>query len=133
MVPESSDDAAPPLPDLGDAVFDHGGVNEPALDIDNIFARGEVDNAWANIRSLVAATSSTEVILSTHTNFTAISNLVEVIRSTIVKNVLRRADEPLNIAVTQRHMADELLALVALLVERTNVTATVEDVLDFVL
>ena len=117
VVPESSDDAAPPLPDLGDAVFDHG----------------EVDNAWANIRSLVAAASSTEVILSIHTNFTAVSNLVEVIRSTIVNNVLRRADEPLNNAVTQCHVADELLALVALLVERMNVTATVEDVLDFVL
>ena len=114
-------------------MFDHGGVTEPALDIDNIFARGKVDNAWANIRSLVAAASSTEVILSTHTNFTAVSNLMEVIRSPIVNNVLRRANEPLNIAVTQRHVADELLALVALLVERTNVRATVEDVLDFVL
>ena len=48
-------------------------------------------------------------------------------------NVLRQAVGPLNIAITQRHMADELLALVALLVEATNVTATVEDVLEFVL
>ena len=129
-MPVSSDDTSPPLPDLGDAVFNHGGVTEPV--IDNIFARGEVDNAWANIRSLVAAASSTEMILSTHANFTAVSNLVEVIRSTIVNNILRRADEPLNIALTQRHVADELLALVALLVERDNVTATVEDVLEFV-
>ena len=111
-------------------MFNHGGVTEPV--IDNIFAQGEVDNAWANIRSLVAAASSTEMILRTHANFTAVSNLVEVITSTIVNNVLRRADEPLNIALTRRHVADELLALVALLVERDNVTATVEDVLDFV-
>ena len=50
-----------------------------------------------------------------------------------MNNVLRRANEPLNNAVTQRHVAEELLALVALLVERTNVTTTAEDVLDFVL
>ena len=43
-----------------------------------------------------------------------------------------RADERLNIGVTQRHVADELLALVALLVDRDNVTATVEDVMEFV-
>ena len=42
-MPVSSDDTAPPLPDLGDAVFNHGGVTEPV--IDNIFAQGEVDNA----------------------------------------------------------------------------------------
>ena len=126
----SSDAIAPPLPDLGDAVFNHGGVTEPV--INNIFAQGEVDDAWANIRRLVAAASSTEMILSTHANFTAVSNLVEVIRSPIVNNVLRRADERLNIGLTQRHVADELLALGALLVEQDNVTATVEDVLEFV-
>ena len=126
----SSEATAPPLPALADAVFDHGGVTEPV--INNIFAQGEVDDAWANIRRLVAAASSTELVLSTHANFTAVSNLVEVIRSTIVNNVLRRADERLNIGVTQRHVADELLALVALLVDRDNVTATVEDVMEFV-
>ena len=126
----SSEATAPPLPDLGDAVFDHGGVTEPV--INNIFAQGEVDDAWANIRRLVAAASSTELVLSTHANFTAVSNLVEVIRCTIVNNVLRRADERLNIGVTQRHVADALLALVALLVDRDNVTATVEDVMEFV-
>ena len=126
----SSEATAPTLPDLGDAVFDHGGVTEPV--INNIFAQGEVDDAWANIRRLVAAASSTEVILSTHANFTAVSNLVEVIRCTVVNNVLRRADERLNIGLTQRHVADELLALVALLVDRDNVTATVEDVMEFV-
>ena len=127
----SSEATAPPLPDLGDAVFDHGGVTEPVV-LNNIFAQGEVDDAWANIRRLVAAASSTELVLSTHANFTAVSNLVEVIRATIVNNVLRRADERLNIGVTQRHVADELLALVALLVDRDNVTATVEDVMEFV-
>ena len=130
MVPVSSDATAPPLPDLGDAVLNHGGVTEPV--INNIFAQGEVDDAWANIRRLVAAAISTEMILSTHANFTAVSNLVEVIRSTIVNNVLRRADERLNIGLTRRHVADELLALVALLVEQDNGTATVEDVLKFV-
>ena len=98
-----------------------------------LFARGEVDNAWANLRSLVAVASSADVILSTHANFTTVSNLVEDVLPTIVNNELRRAVEPLNIAITQRHVADELLALVALLVEATNVTATVEDVLEFVL
>ena len=126
----SSEATAPPLPDLGDAVFDPGGVTEPV--INNIFAQGEVDDARANIRRLVAAASSTELVLSTHAHFKAVSNLVEVIRATIVKNVLRRADERLNIGVTQRHVADELLALVALLVDRDNVTATVEDVMEFV-
>ena len=126
----SSEATAPALPDLGDAVFVHGGVTEPV--INNIFAQGEVDDAWANIRRLVAAARSTEVILSTHANFTAVSNLVEVIRSTIVNNVLRRADERLNIGLTQRHVADELLALVALLVDRDNVTATVEEVMEFI-
>ena len=61
-----------------------------------------------------------------------VNDLPLLIRSTIVNNVLRRADERLNIGLTQRHVADELLALVALLVERDNVTATVEDVLEFV-
>ena len=121
----SSEATAPPLPDLGDAVFDHGGVTEPVV-LNNIFAQ------WANIRRLVAAASSTELVLSSHANFTAVSNLVKVIRATIVNNVLRRADERLNIGVTQRHVADELLALVALLVDRDNVTATVEDVMEFV-
>ena len=112
-------------------MFDHGGVTEPV--INNIFAQGEVDDAWANIRRLVAAASSTELVLSTHANFTAVSNLVEVIRAKIVNNVLRRADERLKIGVTQRHVADELLALVALLVDRDNVTATVDDVMEFVM
>ncbi len=94
-----SDATAPPLPDLGDAVFDPGGVTEPV--INNIFAQGAVDDAWANIRRLVAAASSTEVILSTHANFTAVSNLVEVIRCTVVNNVLRRADERLSTSVSR--------------------------------
>ena len=52
VVPESGNDAAPLLPDVGDAVFGHGGVNDPSLDFESIFARDEIDNTWANIRSL---------------------------------------------------------------------------------
>ena len=44
-MPVSSEATAPPLPDLGDAVFDHGGVTEPV--INNIFAQGEVDDEYS--------------------------------------------------------------------------------------
>ncbi len=66
------------MPDLGDAVFNHGGVTKPV--INNIFAQGEVDDAWANIRRLVAAASSTELVLSTHANFTAVRQLATRVR-----------------------------------------------------
>ena len=50
---ESGGDAAPLLQDLGDAVFSHGGVNDPPLDFESAFPRDELDTTWVNLHSLV--------------------------------------------------------------------------------
>ena len=132
VVPESGDGAASSLPDLNDvidALFDHDVDDTVHVSQQNMFDHGEVVNISMNRQSLVAVASSADVLLSTEANFSAIDTLVDAIRPTIVNNVLLRAVLLPDIATTQRCVADEVLVLVALLVEASNVTATVEEVL----
>ena len=56
-------------------------------------------------------------------NGAAIRNLVESVRQALINNVLRRARGQMNDAITRRHVADELLSLIALLID-----SLVEDV-----
>ena len=117
------------LNDVIHALFDHDLNDTVHVNQQNMFDHGEVVNVSINLQSLVAVASSADVLLSTEANFSAIDTLVDAIRPTIVNNVLRRAVLLPNIAPTQRCVADEVL--VALLVEASNVTATMEEVLKF--
>ena len=112
-----------------DALFDHDVDDTVHVNQQNMFDHGEVVNVSINLQSLVVVASSADVLLSTEANLSAIDTLVDAIRPTMVNNVLRRAVLLPNIATTQRCVADEVLVLVALLVEASNVTATVEEVL----
>ena len=126
MVPDCAQ-----LPDpiaLLDTVF------ERLMDLPNlgvVFPECEVGDALDNIVALVGASSSAEVLLSTEQNFRAIETLVAGIRPTLVNNVLRRTVTPTDIALTRCDVADELLVLVALLAEPTNVDQILADVVAF--
>ena len=131
-VPESGDGAASPLPDLNDvigALFDHDVDDSAHISQQDMLDHGEVANVSRNLENLVAAASSDDMLLSIEANFSALDTLVDAIRPTLVNNVLRRGVVLPDIATTQRCVADEVLVLVALLVEAGNVTATVEEVM----
>ena len=132
VVPESDDGAASPLPylnDVIDALFDHDVDDTAHVNQQDMFDHGEVANVSRNLQNLVAVASSDDMLLSIEANFSALDTLVDAIRPTLVNNVLRRAVVLPDIATTQRCVADEVLELVALLVEAGNVTATVEEVI----
>ena len=132
VVPESGDGAASPLPDLNDvidALFDHDVDDTAYINQQDMLDHGEVANVSRNLQNLVAVASSDDMLLSIEANFSALDTLVDAIRPTLVNNVLRRGVVLPDIATTQRCVADEVLVLVALLVEAGNVTATVEEVI----
>ena len=119
------------LPDpiaLLDAVFDRL-MNLPTLGV--VFPGCEVGNTLNNIVALVGAPSSSEVLLSTDQNFRTMEMLVAGIKQTLVNNVLRRTATPTDIALARCDVADELLVLITLLVEPTNVDQVMADVVAF--
>ena len=105
-------------------------MNLPNLGV--VFPECEVGDALNNIVALVGASSSAEVLLSTEQNFRALETLVVGIRPTLVNNVLRRTVTPTDIALARCDVADELLVLIALLTEPTNVDQILADVVAFV-
>ena len=78
-----------------------------------------------------ALSLSAEVLLSTEGNFRAIETLVRDIRPTLVNNVLRRTVTPTDIAPTRCDVADEILILIALLAEPSNVAHILDDIVAF--
>ena len=96
-----------------------------------VFPGCEVGDALNNIVALVGASSSAEVLLSTEQNFRAMETLVAGLRPTLVNNVLRRTATPTDIVLARCDVADELLVLIALLAEPTNVDQVMADVVAF--
>ena len=119
------------LPDpiaLLDAVFERL-MNLPTLGV--VLPGCEVGDALNNIVALVGASSSAEVLLSTEQNFRAMETLEAGLRPTLVNNVLRRTATPTDIALARCDVADELLVLIALLAEPTNVDQVMANVAFF--
>ncbi len=110
------------LPDLGGDVLTHS--------IDQSAPGG---SAWAAIDALVAA-SSAEVTLGADVvavDVAAIRNVVAGIGPAIITNVLRRARGPTNEARTRRLVADELLTVTEMMIERVYADMLVGEVLEF--
>ena len=91
----------------------------------------EVGDALNNIVALVGASSSAEVLLSTEQNFRAMETLVAGLRPTLVNTVLRRTATQTDIALARCDVADELLVLIALLAQPTNVDQVMANVAFF--
>ena len=85
------------------------------------------------IDALVAA-SSARVTLDADVmtvDVAAIRNVVAGIRPAIITNVLRQARGPTNEAQTRRLVADELLAVIEMMIERVYADILVGEVLEF--
>ena len=82
---------------------------------------------WSDITYLAANTTTGRCIFNNAANFATTTNLVESIRPVVVYNVLRRGITTLDSTVLQQHVDDELLALVALLVQRSERDYIVEE------
>ena len=110
------------LPNLGGDVLNHT-VDQSTVD----------GSAWTAIDALVAA-SSAGVTLGADVmavDVAAIRNVVAGIRPAIITNVLRRALGPTNKAQTRRLVADELLTVTEMMIERVYADMLVGEVLEF--
>ena len=123
------------LPDIGAAanqvadILDHA-VRSTLPDTHNIADNGDVvvANMWSDSAYLAANTTPGRCIFNNAANFTTTTNLVESIRPAVVYNILRREITTLDSAVLRQRVDDELLALVALLVQRTERDYIVEEI-----
>ena len=61
----------------------------------------------------------------------AVRNMVKSIRPAVINNVLRRARGPTNEALTRRLVADELLAVIELMIERSYADLLIGEMLEF--
>ena len=128
MVPDCDATQLPDPTAQLDTLFEHL-MKLPNLRV--VFPECEVGDVMDNIVALADASSSAEVLLSTEGNFRAIDTLVRGIRPTLVNNVLRRTMTPTDIALTRCDVADEILILIALLAEPSNVAQILDDSLAF--
>ena len=110
-------------------ILDHA-VHSTLPEIHNIADNGDVVIAsiWSDITYLASNTTTGRCIFNNAANSATTTNLVESIRPVVVYNVLRRGITTLDSTVLRQHVDDELLALVALLVQRSERDYIVEDI-----
>ena len=112
------------IPHLGMAIFDHN-VNQSAAHVDGV--------VWTSIEGLVAASTVGPTLGANMmgVNAAAVRNMVESIRPAVINNVLRRSRGPTSDALTRRLVADELLAVIELLIEESYADLLVGEVGEF--
>ena len=112
------------LPDLGMDIFDHS-VNQSATHIDGC--------AWTLLDRLVEASSAGPTLGPNMmaVNAAAVRNAVEGLRPAAINNVLHRSRGPTSDAVTRRLVADEVLAVIELLIEESYANQLVGEVGEF--